>query len=85
MATMRFMSCPRNSGLPKSISFDSSPGRAIAQALGSLDEKSYRSVLREEREGSSIFEIFMRPLARASGEQGPEQKVGMLTYTPSRF
>ncbi len=85
MGSMRFMSCPEDLRvLPKFISFDSSPGRAISRALGDLDENTYEATLKEESYNGDIrvMEIRMR---RESTESSPGphplKKVGVLTWT----
>lgn len=85
MSTMRFMSCPSMPGLLKIFSFDSSPGRAIGQALdaGIWDEGSYRSVLMEERPGEKIYEVFMTKKPTDEAPEPREQKVGMITHRPT--
>lgn len=86
MATMRFMSTLP--GRPSKIfSFDSSPGRAIGQALdaGMWDEKSYQATLMEENVDEFVYEVRMR---RAPTEKypGPHelQVVGIIHHTPTR-
>lgn len=82
--SMRFMSCPRRSGLPKSFSFDSSPGRAIGQALGAgtWDERSYRSELKETRPGNEeIYAVYMTRKPTSDAPNPREEKVGMITWT----
>ena len=85
MSTMRFMSTPLDPKvLPKIFSFDSSPGRAIAQALGNLDEKSYVSILKEELPGGeAVYEVQMRKQPNVS-DPGPHplMKVGMIHHMP---
>lgn len=85
MGTMRFMSCPQGSrGHTKIFSFDSSPGRAISQALGDLEEKSYTAELKEEREGEKIYEVSMRRKeTESSPGPHPLKKVGSITYRPT--
>ena len=82
MGSMRFMSCPSgSSGVPKIFSFDSSPGRAIAQALGDLDEKSYHAELKEENGDERVYEVHMRRMStEASPGPHPLKKVGMITW-----
>jgi hypothetical protein len=88
MGTMRFMSTPSDrKALPKIFSFDSSPGRAIGQALGAgmWDEKSYTAELKETLPGEeTVYEVKMR---RASTDTSPGPhplvKVGILHHTPS--
>lgn len=87
MSTMRFMSTPRDpKALPKIFSFDSSPGRAIGQALGAgmWDESSYTPYLKEELPGNErVYEIHMRRAVLDSAP-GPHEleKVGVLHHTP---
>lgn len=88
MGTMRFMSTPSAAkALPKIFSFDSSPGRAIGQALGAgmWDEKSYVSELKETLPGDErVYEVKMRR-AETESSPGPHplEKVGILHFTPS--
>jgi hypothetical protein len=82
------MSCPLDPKvLPKIFSFDSSPGRAIAQALGNLDEKSYQSELKEILPGGDeVYEVSMRRMeTESSPGPHPLQKVGVLTYSLPRW
>ena len=71
---------------PKIFSFDSSPGRAIGQAIGAglWDEKSYTPKLIGERGREQQFEVRMR---RKSTETSPGphplEKVGTITYRPA--
>lgn len=80
MASMHFISTLEGRP-PKLVRFDSSPGRAIAQALGDLDEKSYSSELKEDRGDEQVYEIHMRK-ADTELHPGPHplKKVGILTY-----
>jgi hypothetical protein len=78
---MRFMST-MDGRPPKLFSFDSSPGHAIAVALGDLDEKSYQSELKEVLpDGEEVYEIRMRR-AQTDVNPGPHplQKVGVIHY-----
>jgi hypothetical protein len=89
MGSMRFMSFSRDPRvLPKSFEFDSSPGRAIGQALGAgvWDEKSYSSTLVETRGEEEVYEVEMRrkPTDSHPGEWPPE-KVGMITWKRPQF
>ena len=87
MASMRFVSCPSDPKvLPKVIKFDSSPGWAIARALGNLDPDSYTPELKEERAGEKCFEIKMR-LAATECSPGPHplKKVGNIFWTQPTF
>lgn len=80
MSTMRFMSTPLDPKvLPKIFSFDSSPGRAIAQALGNLDEKSYQAELKEELPGDErVYEVTM---VSTVGKK-ERRKVGFIHHMP---
>ncbi len=87
MGTMRFVSFstdPRTR--PKVFSFDSSPGRAIGQAIGAglWDEESYTAELTGEKGPEKIYEVRMRRLETESAP-GPHRlvKVGTITYRPS--
>lgn len=82
MASMRFMSTLEGRP-PKFIRFDSSPGRAIGQALdaGCWDESSYRSVLMEDRGEEKTYDVFMkRAESEISPGPHPSVKVGILTW-----
>ena len=89
MSTMRFVSTPKDPKvLPKMFTFDSSPGRAIGQALGAgmWDERSYTPELKEELPGDErVYEVRMRRLPTKSSP-GPHEleKVGYITHSPSR-
>ena len=80
MGSMRFMSTVEGRA-PKLFSFDSSPGHAIAVAMGNLDENSYQSELKEDLGDEQIYEVRMR---RASTETSPGphplKKVGIIHY-----
>jgi hypothetical protein len=83
MSCMRFMST-----LPTQPSrmfrFDSSPGHAIAVALGAgmWDEKSYKSELKETMiDGEEVYEVRMRRNPPpGSSETQPMEKVGVIHY-----
>jgi hypothetical protein len=86
MPTMRFMSTLPTQAT-KVFKFDSSPGRAIAQALGAglWDEKSYKSELKESLPGGEeVYEVFLRhnPPRDRPTEVMPLLRVGMIHYTP---
>lgn len=81
MGTMRFMSCSRDPKVAtKVFSFDSSPGRAIGQAIGAgmWDEKSYTPELKETRDDERVYEVRMRRIGSDVLE-----KVGIITHHPS--
>jgi hypothetical protein len=71
------------------IRFDSSPGHAIATALGAgmWDEFSYHSELKETLvDGEQVYEVRLRinpPLADPS-RQMPLEKVGIIHYLRPR-
>ena len=82
MGSMRFMSTMEGRP-PKLFAFDSSPGRAIAQAMGNLDEKSYQSELKETlSDGEEVYEIKMRrnPPESEPDKVMPLVKVGVIHY-----
>lgn len=84
MGTMRFMST-MDGRPPKIFSFDSSPGRAIACAMGDLDETSYVSELKETtNDGEEVYEVRMSR-AITDVNPGPHvlQKVGIIHYRKS--
>lgn len=87
MGTMRFMSTPSDPKvLPKIFSFDSSPGRAIGQALGAgnWDESSYKSELKEELPGGEkVYEVKMARRITESNPNPVPEKVGIIHYMPS--
>lgn len=90
MGTMRFMSRSKDPKvLPKCFSFDSSPGRAISQALGSgvWNERSYKAELVEDRGEDKIYEISLRrnPPVDDPSREMPLEVVGMITHTPTRM
>jgi hypothetical protein len=90
MGTMRFMSRSNDpKSLPKIFSFDSSPGRAIAQALGSgvWNERSYSSVLVESRGSDKIYEVSLsrNPPYDDPSRVMPLEVVGMITHTPTQI
>jgi hypothetical protein len=87
MASMRFISYSSDSRvLPKIIRFDSSPGWAIARAMGNLDPNSYKSELKEQSAGEKVFEIKMRQ-APTECNPGPHplRKVGTIFWTEPKF
>lgn len=80
MGSMRFMSTIEGRA-PKIFSFDSSPGHAIAVAMGGLDETSYESELKEDMGDEQTYEVRMRR-ASTDTDPGPHplRKVGIIHY-----
>jgi hypothetical protein len=65
--------------LPKCFGFDSSPARAIGQALspGNYDESTYEATKVSEKNGTTVYDI------RMAKWDGVLHHVGQITHTPS--
>lgn len=80
MPTMHFKSYNSDPKvLTKCFGFDSSPARAIGQALspGNYDESSYEATLVSDKNGVKVYDI------RMAHHGGKLHRVGQITHTPS--
>lgn len=86
MPTMRFMSRSSDpKALIKCFSFDSSPSRAIAQAMGAgiYDESSYSARVVESRPDETVYEVSLTKKVTEANPHPKPEVMGMLTHRPS--
>lgn len=87
MPTMHFKSYNSDPKvLTKCFGFDSSPARAIGQALspGNYDENSYEATLVSDKNGVRVYDVRMA-FKDSEHNPGPHRlhRVGQITHTPS--